>query len=124
LDRTAQIQVAVISDSNEKDDDDLLERSIQMRPVIMVVPKNLKIGNKKVKTPILDPPMVPVFKYGKLKAFTPKYMTPTGSISPMMSLNLNGAANTDPFHFKEPGSPQYHMVSSKAPFLNSIEISI
>lgn len=115
-------EVIILNEKDEKiKDDTLLDRSALATPVVLVIPKKMKIGKHKVKTPNLNPPMVPLYRYGILAAFTPKYMTPSVSISPSRSFNPVGPSFSDPYLIREPASPQYQLSSSKSPFLSFVQ---
>lgn len=57
-------------------DEEAVKRFEEIRTKTLVLPKKSKINGKNVRIPELRPLMTPIFRSGKVVAFSPKYLTP------------------------------------------------
>lgn len=75
-------------------DEMMLERSISNGSGILLIPKNVKIGSRKLRTPTLHPPMIPVMRSGVQIAFTPRCLSAMSLISDNSSFLNIGASRS------------------------------
>ncbi|CAG9326296.1 unnamed protein product [Blepharisma stoltei] len=104
---------------NEISKDDILERSASIENNVMLIPKKVTVRSKKVRTPTLNPPMVPVYRAGNAVAFTPRCISAMSLVSANSSLLMRRAASrSDPLSDNEQSGEK---LDSNMPFLRNAE---
>lgn len=71
---------SILSQKFEEDEDVVNEEAVkrfeEIRTKTLEIPKKSKINGRVVKVPVIRPLMTPVFRSGRIVAFSPKYLTP------------------------------------------------
>ncbi|CAG9322036.1 unnamed protein product [Blepharisma stoltei] len=89
LSQSEEIEESIDPSKQEISKDDIvIERIASIETNVLLIPKKIKIRKRRVQTPTLNPPMVPVYRAGQTVAFTPKLVTEISLMSANSSLAM------------------------------------